>query len=205
MSLPAAGNPSVDPFAAGESSVRRQMAAAAGRIKRLKRIDRLAVGVITFGGIAVVVSVIGILVFIGAEAIPLFRGAATSLAGTLRVGQGPARRMDRQALGSDEFGRYVYTLDPSGTILFFHRDTGARELEVTPPLLVGANIVASSRSLMGDFLAASTAGGRVALLQVRFLPDHQDGAAAGVRVDVRERGTVALDARRQAAQRVSYI
>ena len=49
------------------------MAAAAGRIKRLKRIDRVAVGVITFGGIAVILSVIGILVFIGAEAVPLFR------------------------------------------------------------------------------------------------------------------------------------
>jgi phosphate transport system permease protein len=181
------------------------MAAAAGRIKRLKRIDRLAVGVITFGGIAVVVSVIGILIFIGAEAVPLFRGAATSLAGTLRLGQAPATPMDRQALGSDEFGRYVYTLDPSGKLRFFQRDTGARELEITPPLLAGANVVASSRSLMGDFLAASTADGGVALLQVRFLPDHQDGSAAGVRVDVRERGTVALDSRGQAAQRVSYL
>ena len=78
----------------GESAVRRQMAAAAGRIKRLKRIDRVAVGVITFGGIAVILSVIGILVFIGAEAVPLFRPASATLKGTLRPADAVARGAD---------------------------------------------------------------------------------------------------------------
>ena len=67
-----------------ESTVRRQMAAASRRIKRLKRIDRAAVAIITLGGIAVV-----------AERhrdpglhrrrrrVPLFRGASAALAGTL--------------------------------------------------------------------------------------------------------------------------
>ena len=57
----------------------------------------------------------------------------------------------------------------------------------------------------GDFVAASAADGRVALLQVRFVPVHQDGAIAGVKVDVRERGIVSLDPQARAAQRVSYL
>jgi phosphate transport system permease protein len=182
------------------------MAAAASRIRRLKRIDRAAVGVITFGGIAVVLSVIGILVFIGVEAVPLFRPASTHLAGTLRLGDSATQEtMDRRALGSDEFGRYIYAVEPSGKVAFFNRDTGARELELGPPSLAGAHVIASSRSLIGDFLAAGAADGRVVLLQVRFLPVHQDGAVAGVKVDVRERGTVSLDPQGRAAQRVSYL
>ena len=51
----------------------RQMAAASGRIARLRRIDRAAVVVITLGGIAVVAAVLGILVFVASEALPLFR------------------------------------------------------------------------------------------------------------------------------------
>ena len=58
-----------------DSSVRARMAAAAKRIGRLKRIDRAAVFVITLGGVAVVVGVLGILLFIAAEAVPLFRPA----------------------------------------------------------------------------------------------------------------------------------
>ncbi len=108
-----------------ESAVRRQMAAATGRIKRLKRIDRAAVGIITFGGIAVVLSVVGILVFIGVEAIPLLRGASAQLAGTIRLGGAAAQgSMERRALGSDEFGRYVYTVEPTGKVAFINRGTG---------------------------------------------------------------------------------
>ena len=73
MSTPATTLPSALPPA--PLTVRRQMAAATRRIARLKRIDRAAVAVITLGGLAVIVAVLGILLFIGAEAVPLFRAA----------------------------------------------------------------------------------------------------------------------------------
>ncbi|RPJ85654.1 MAG: hypothetical protein EHM13_00400, partial [Acidobacteria bacterium] len=60
---------------APDQSVRDRMAAASRRIGRLKRIDRASVFVITLGGISVVVGVLGILLFIGAETLPLFRAA----------------------------------------------------------------------------------------------------------------------------------
>ena len=136
MSVSAANSQPGAPAIAGESSVRRQMAGAASRIKRLKRIDRAAVGVITCGGIAVVLSVVGILVFIGAEAVPLFKSASTNLVGTFRLAESSAPSpLERRALGSDEFGRYVYTVEPGGKVAFFNRGSGARELEVSPPSL----------------------------------------------------------------------
>ena len=66
-------------------SVRARMAAASRRIGRLKRIDRAAVLLITLGGVAVVVSVLGILLFIGAEAVPLFMPARLSPGSPLRL------------------------------------------------------------------------------------------------------------------------
>ena len=206
MSVSSADNPSLAPVLTGESAVRRQMAAAARRIRRLKRIDRIAVGVITLGGIAVILSVIGILVFIGAEAIPLFRSPSSTFKGTLQLaGNVASAPLDRWALGSDEFNRYVYTLDPSGQVALLNRETGAADLTFNPPSLSGASIVASSRSLLGDFVAASTSDGRVVLLQMRFLPIHGAAGMTGVKADVRDRGVVALDPQHRAAGRVSYL
>jgi phosphate transport system permease protein len=206
MGLSATDNPGLAAAVDGESVVRRQMAAAAGRIKRLKRIDRVAVGVITLGGVAVILSVIGILVFIGAEAVPLFRSASSTLKGTLRVADAVALApMDRWALGSDDFDRYVYTIEPAGRVTFFNRETGAVELTNSPPSLAGARVLASSRSLLGGYVAASTEDGRVVLLQMRFLPIHGTDGLTGVKVDVRERGSAEIDPQRRPAERVAYL
>jgi phosphate transport system permease protein len=180
------------------------MAAASTRIARLKRIDRAAVAVITLGGIAVVVSVIGILLFIGAEAVPLFRSAAATLGGSVRVGDG-ARPAALAALGTDESGRYVYDVSTSGVVAFFSPGSGTKMKEVAPPGLSGVTVTATSRSLLDDFVAAGTSDGRVALLQVSFRPEFEGGRLKDVSVDVTERGMITLDAGARAIRRVSYV
>src|SRR5688572_9541555 len=125
------GNPPVAAVLDGESTIRRHMAAASGRIRRLKQIDRLAVAVITLGGLAVVVSVIGILIFIAAEAYPLFRPATGSLQRTLTFGAAAAPP-GAAVLGTDETGRYVYTVTIGGAIAFFAADTGRPLFERIP-------------------------------------------------------------------------
>ena len=89
------------------SSVRAQMEAARSRIRRVKRVDRAAVAVITVGGIGVIVAVIGILLFIGAEALPLFRsGSLTRLATVpLTTGMAATNASALRALGMDEYRR----------------------------------------------------------------------------------------------------
>ena len=62
-------------MATASIGVRERMAAASKRIARVKLVDRGATGVITFGGIFIILSVLFIFVFIFAEAMPLFRGA----------------------------------------------------------------------------------------------------------------------------------
>ena len=62
-------------MATASIGVRERMAAASKRIARVKLVDRGATGVITFGGLFIILSVLFIFVFIFAEAMPLFRGA----------------------------------------------------------------------------------------------------------------------------------
>ena len=186
------------------SVVRREMAAASKRITRLKRIDRAAVGVITLGGIAVVVSVVGILVFIASEALPLFRSAAVALAGTLPVSDS-ARPPEFSAIGADEVGRYLYDVSSTGAITLYSPDKGARVNEVASASLAGATVTATSRSLLGDYIATATNDGRVVLRQLNFHPLFENGVLKDVTVDAAERGVVTLDAARRPIRRVSYL
>jgi phosphate transport system permease protein len=206
MSVPTSGSPSVVAAPAGQSSVRRQMAAATGRIKRLKQVDRVAVGVITLGGLAVVVSVIGILVFIAAEAMPLFRAPTVTRVRSGSLSGAPALPTSAMAaLGVDETRKYVYSVEPNGAVAFFAPETGARLFDRPVTSLSGAVVTASSRSLLNDFVALGTNDGRVGLVQVRFTPVHENGAVRDVTVDVADRGLVAIDPARRPVRRVAYL
>ncbi len=106
------------------------MADASKRIGRLRRIDRLAVVVISLGGIGVVVAVLGILVFIAGEAVPLFRSARLTPQGQVRVPTAltPAAASALRAVGADEYQKYLYTVEPSGVVAFYRLETGERVL-----------------------------------------------------------------------------
>jgi phosphate transport system permease protein len=188
----------------GESAVRREMSAATKRITRLKRIDRAAVAVITLGGIAVVLSVIGILVFIGAEALPLFRAPAARLTGTVRLGDLDGSSA-MAALGADETGRFLYQVSASGGVSLFDPERGQKVLDLPPPSLGGATVTSTSRSLLNDFVAAGTNDGRVALFQLHFQPIFEQSKLTDVKAERAERGVVALDPRHRPIRRVSYL
>ena len=181
------------------------MAAASKRIKRLERIDRIAVAVITLGGVGVILSVIAILVFIGAEAMPLFAPATATPAGSVQLsGRPPVVTAPTAAIGTDEFGRYIYSVDPNGTIVFFDPGSGARATELRPAALGDATVTAVARSLAGDFLAIGTSDGRVALLQVLFKPVYEGTGLSGVTAELREDEVVTLAEDKRAIRLLSY-
>ena len=77
-------------MATASIGVRERMAAASKRIARVKLVDRAATGVITFGGVFIILSVLFIFVFIFGEALPLFRGAKGEKLGTLSLAAAPS-------------------------------------------------------------------------------------------------------------------
>jgi len=183
------------------------MAAATRRIGRLKRIDRAAVFLITAGGMAVVVGVLGILFFIAAEAIPLFRAARLTAPQRIDLSTGLTdATQGLRAIGVDEYRTYLFTIEPDAHVLFRKLTDGTPALDLpVPGVAAGTVIVSSSRTLLGNFMAAGTDDGRVALMQVRATPKYTNQELSGLDVTVRDRGLVVLDAAKRPVRQVAYL
>jgi len=188
-------------------SVRNQMAAASKRIGRLRRVDRAAVVVITLGGLAVVVAVLGILVFVASEALPLFTSATLRPRGNIQISTAlsPTNASSLRAVGVDEYQKYLYTVEPSGSVVFSRLDSGERATDVAVPGLGAATVTSSSRSVVGHFVAAGLSDGRVSLMQVMYVPQYDGQALKDVSIEVRERAIVSLDDAARPVRQVSYI
>ena len=183
------------------------MAVAARRIARLKRIDRAAVFIITLGGLAVVVGVLGILLFIAAEAVPLFRSARLAPVGAITLPTAvDASSPSLRGLGVDEYRTYLFRVEPDARVVFYSLADGqvAHEFPV-PGLEPGTAIRASSRSHLGHYLAAGTQDGRVALMQAAFTPRYENETLAGLEVTIRDRGVAAVDPSGRPVREVSYV
>jgi phosphate transport system permease protein len=179
----------------------RLAAAASGRIARVKRLDRLATVLITLGGVAVVASVSFIFVFILGEAWPLFRPARGELVAELRL-EPPAAA---PVIGTDEYQMYLYEVLPDGRVVFRRMKDGSIAKVVPFPGLEGLRVTAMSRSRSGDFLAAGTRDGRVALAQVRFRPVYEEQRLADLELDLRGRGLLEIDPEGREVREVSYL
>ena len=182
------------------------MAAATKRITRLKRIDRAAVAIITLGGLLIVAAVLGILVFIGAEAIPLFRSARVEYRSAVPSHSSIAAANARafRAFGIDEYLRYFFTVEPDGRVPFRRLTDGAVARELAVPALDGAAVTATSISLLGHFVAAGMSDGRVALMQVRFRPVFTDQTVTDVTAEVVDRGGLRIAIDGSSIQQIDY-
>ncbi len=190
-------------------SIRQRVLDASGRIKRVKRIDRLATGVITLGGVFVIIAVSFILLFILGQAWPLFRSARGQALGDVQAGGGTAvpklgDRLDPLAMGVDEYQRYLYELLPDARLVFLRLADGAVAGELPIAALAGARVTAGSRSLTGDLVGVGTADGRVALEQVRFRPRYQEQRLVDVDFEVQSRGVFQVDPGKRPVREVAY-
>lgn len=188
-------------------SVRSQMAAASTRIGRLRRIDRVAVFVITLGGMGVVVAVLGILVFVASEAMPLFRAATLVPTGQVRVttALSPRDAAAMRAVGVDEYQKYLYTVERTGVVAFHGLDTGTVISTSPVPGLSTASVTSTSKSVVGHHVAAGLSDGRVSMMQVRFSPQYDGQTMRDLSIELRERAVISLDAAGRAVRQVSYI
>ncbi|HXY40910.1 MAG TPA: ABC transporter permease subunit [Vicinamibacteria bacterium] len=173
----------------------------------MKLLDRSATGVITLGGVFIIISVLFIFVFIFAEAVPLFRGARAEKLQTLALGSGPAaagaQREAPLALGVDERQMYLYELTPGGALVLYRLPGGARQREVAIDGLAGVRLVSASRTLAGDTLAAGSADGRLALLRVRFRPVFEGQALKDLAFELRSSVLLAIDPAGRPVRQVS--
>ena len=193
-------------MAATALRVRERIVAASKRIGRVKRIDRAARLLITSGGIFIIISVLFIFLFIAAETLPLFRAATAEKLASLSLGAAasPSEESGALAIGIDEYQKYVYQILPDAIVAFYRAGDGVLHREIPIAGLEGARLTAASRSLQGDFFAAGTDDGRVALLQVRFRPLFEGQVLSDLEIEVRDRGVVTVDAAARPVRDATY-
>ena len=142
-----------------------------------KLLDRLAQGIITLGGYAVILSILGIFVFLILEVAPLFFVPTGAQSGRLAAGPLPLELPQAALIGVDEHQEVAYLVKAghagsAGPIAFFSLPSGRQILPAVPAALAGANITAVARATgkNGRF-GLGTADGRLIPLDIEMAAD----------------------------------
>ncbi len=127
-------------------------------------IDRLADRIITIGGIAVIVAVLGILVFLVEETLPLFRGGHVTADHAYHLANTPDSVL---ALGMDEHKTIAYIISPDGTLALFHARSG-KPLHAPTLDFKRQKISAFAQTINQRHLAFGLQDGTVRLARTQF-------------------------------------
>ena len=148
-------------------------------VMRRRIFDRLAQIVITMGGIAVILSIIGIFIFLVKEVTPLFfppQGMQTSHA----AGVPPLSTFPQSTLvGTDEYQEIIYQLTAGSDhqIRFFNARSGAPIAQDLPADLAKVSITAIARAVgSGNQFAFGTDDGRIIPVTIEFSAGFEAGA-----------------------------
>jgi phosphate transport system permease protein len=141
-------------------------------------LDRLAQSVITLGGIAVIISIISIFVFLVKEVAPLFSPPYGTEVGRF-AGHPPPRALPQSSLvGTDEYQEIIYQIGGGSDrlIRFFNAHSGAA-LEFDLPSGLAAVDVASVARAGGSSnrLALGTGDGRIIPVTIEFTAGFDEG------------------------------
>ncbi len=139
--------------------------------RRVRIADRVASVVIRLGGVFVIIVVAAIFVFVGREALPLFRSAQVELLTNAPLPAVGSEMMPR-LVGIDEYETYAYRLNSTGTVQLTRLDTWQPWTNL-PALSLQKHPASSAyRSPSKDHLYIGTADGYVLLAQIKFSPQY---------------------------------
>ena len=126
--------------------------------------DRIADRVITIGGILVIIAVLGILVFLVAEVLPLFRGGKVTATHEYTVAGFTGRIL---GMSMDDYKTAVLGLAEDGRTAMFHARTGA-PLESPSFDLQGKTISTTASTIDRSGIALGFGDGTVRFGEIRF-------------------------------------
>lgn len=147
----------------------RPVAAPREQVSRRLLVDRLTRRVVTFGGVAIIASILAILLVIAAEVYPLFQPPTASLVGTIAAGLDSAPL----AVNVDEYREIAYLVTASG-IQFISIKEGTAQPPIALKGLNRAHVVGTSPLGRGPF-ALGLSDGRVIPAEVRFAVSFPEG------------------------------
>ena len=142
-------------------------------------VDRFAQVVIAMGGIAVILSIIGIFIFLVKEVAPLFFSPQGSQI-THFAGAPPTRGLPQSSfVGMDEYQEIIYQLHSGSDqqIRFFNAHSGAPIIHDLPPSLAKIHVTSIARAVgPGNQFAFGTDDGRIIPVAIEFTPGFEEGA-----------------------------
>ena len=149
-------------------------------VTRRRIFDRLAQVVITMGGLAVILSIIGIFIFLVKEVVPLFFPPHATQTGRVTGTPPPSALPQSSLVGMDEYQEIIYQLTAGSDrqIRFFNAQSGEPITLDPPPALANVSITAMARAVgTGNRFAFGTDDGRLIPVTIEFTA----GFEAGVR------------------------
>jgi len=141
--------------------------------------DRLAQAVITMGGIAVILSIICIFIFLVKEVVPLFFSPQGTQTGHVAGTPPPGALPQSSLVGMDEYQEIIYQLMAGSDrqIRFFNAQSGAPITLDLPPALAGVHVTTIARAVgTGNRFAFGTDDGRLIPLTIDFTAGYDEGA-----------------------------
>jgi phosphate transport system permease protein len=169
-------------------------------------LDRLAQGIITLGGYAVILSILGIFVFLIMEVAPLFFSPTGQHTGRFLAGPLPQSLPQATLVGVDEHQEVAYLLKAgdTGHVSFFSLPSGKPLETEIPPALVGVTITAVAQAgLKGGRFGLGTDDGRVIPLAIELTPNFDKGTRETVPTVV-ARPPIQIDPMKDKIVRLAY-
>jgi len=123
-------------------------------LKRRKLVDFIATSVVTTGGIAIILCILAILVFIGTETVPLFQGVKSELSSSFILKESPelsSYSLDTTndktfpfiATGLEEYRKIGFVVTEDGILTFLSLKDGKAIKQVPLRGLEGSTITSS--------------------------------------------------------------
>ena len=140
--------------------------------------DRLAQVVITIGGIAVILSIIGIFRFLVKEVAPVFFPPHATQNGHVTGASPPSALPQSSLVGMDEYQEIIYQLTAGSDhqIRFFNAQSGTPIAFDPPPALAKASITSIARAVgAGNRFAFGTDDGRLIPVTIEFTAGFEAG------------------------------
>ncbi|MGH7851203.1 MAG: ABC transporter permease subunit [Thermodesulfobacteriota bacterium] len=146
-------------------------------VKRRKLADRIATVIVTIGGIAIILCIIAILVFIGIETVPLWQGVKSELVSSFILKESPdlaSYSLDSPdqsqfpfvAAGTEQYKEIGFIVTNDGMVNFLSLKDGSTIKKQQLPGLEGTKIVSSYVSENNKLYSFGTENGNI--LPVRF-------------------------------------
>lgn len=149
--------------------------------RRTLLIDRFMNQFINVGGVAVILAVFGIFVFILIQILPLFRGAEVEWLRTVEL-----EPESYVAMGIDDWAELPFVVRSDGAVQFVDTVGDGSVTTLRPEVLAGHGFGAVSYSQKGQELIFGTADGRFSVVKVAYAPVFEAEGARSIQVSLQE-------------------